>query len=58
MFLPKESLRKLVTDFFKTFKIVDFRRDFGISEVFAVLRGRVVTTLDILRSTLVVFIFV
>ena len=56
--LPKESLRKRVTDFFKTFKIVDFRRDFGISEVFAVLRGRVVTTLDILRSTLVVFIFV
>jgi len=27
MSLPKESLRKLVTDFFKTFKIVDFRRD-------------------------------
>ena len=26
--LPKESLGKLVTDFFKTFKIVDFRRDF------------------------------
>ncbi len=29
--LPKESLRKLVTDFFKTFKIVDFRRDFCTS---------------------------
>jgi hypothetical protein len=29
MSLPKESLGKLVTDFFKTFKIVDFRRDFG-----------------------------
>ncbi len=26
--LPKESLRKCVTDFFKTFKIVDFRRNF------------------------------
>ena len=26
--LPKESLGKLVTDSFKTFKIVDFRRDF------------------------------
>jgi len=26
--LPKESLRRRVTDFFKTFKIVDFRRDF------------------------------
>jgi len=26
--LPRESLRKLVTDFFKTFKIVDFRREF------------------------------
>ena len=25
--VPKESLGKLVTDFFKTFKIVDFRRD-------------------------------
>ena len=59
MSLPKESLGKLVTDFFKTFKIVDFRRDFCISEVFAVLLGRVlVTILDILRSTLVVFIFV
>ncbi len=33
MSLPKESLRKFVTDFFKTFKIVDFRRDFAISEV-------------------------
>ncbi len=33
--LPKESLGKLVTDFFKTFKIVGFRRDFfDISEVF------------------------
>ena len=29
--LPKESLGKLVTDFFKTFKIVDFRRDFCTS---------------------------
>jgi hypothetical protein len=28
MSLPKESLRGRVTDFFKTFKIVDFRRDF------------------------------
>ena len=56
--LPKESLGKLVTDFFKTFKIVDFRRDFCISEVFAMLLGWVMTTLDILRSTLVVFIFV
>jgi hypothetical protein len=27
--LPKESLGKCVTDFFKTFKIVDFRRDFS-----------------------------
>jgi hypothetical protein len=25
--LPKDSLGKLVTDFFKTFKIVDFRRE-------------------------------
>ncbi len=28
MSLAKESLGKLVTDFFKTFKIVDFRRNF------------------------------
>ena len=57
--LPKESLGKLVTGFFKTFKIVDFRRDFCHSRSFAVLLGRVlVTTLDILRSTLVVFIVV
>ena len=55
--LPKESLGKLVTDFFKTFKIVDFRRDFALAK-FAVPLGRVVTALDILRSTLVVFIFV
>ena len=59
MSLPKESLGKLVTDFFKTFKIVDFfGRDFCISEVSLVLLGRVVTSVDILRSTLVVFIFV
>jgi hypothetical protein len=45
MALPKESLGKLVTDFFKTFKIVDFRRDFCYSEVFAVLLGRSVTIL-------------
>ncbi len=34
--LPKESLGKLVTDFFKTFKIVDFfflEGTFDISEV-------------------------
>jgi len=32
--LPKESLGKLVTDFFKTFKIVDFLEGtFDISEV-------------------------
>ena len=43
--LPKESLGKLVTDFFKTFKIVDFRRDFWISEAFAVLLGRVLVTI-------------
>jgi hypothetical protein len=47
MSLPKESLRKRVTDFFKTFKIVDFRRDFAISEVFAVLFGRVLTIWDV-----------
>jgi predicted neutral ceramidase superfamily lipid hydrolase len=58
--LPKESLGRLVTDFFKTFKIVDFRRDFCISEVFAVLLGRVLVTILLFcfRSTLVVFIFV
>ncbi len=32
MSLPKESLGKLVTDFFKTFKIVDFRRDLTLAK--------------------------
>jgi len=45
MSLPKESLRKRVTDFFKTFKIVDFRRDFCHQRSFAVLLGRVVVTI-------------
>jgi hypothetical protein len=31
--LPKESLRKSVTDFFKTYKMVDFEGTFDISEV-------------------------
>ncbi len=43
--LPKESLGKRVTDFFKTFKIVDFRRDFCHWRSFAVLHGRVLVTI-------------
>ncbi len=51
MSLPKESLRKCVTDFFKTFKIVDFRRAFCHWRSFAVLLGQVVTTLDVLKHS-------
>jgi len=39
-----------VTDFFKTFKIVDFRRDFCHWRSFAVLLGQVVTTLDVFEA--------
>jgi hypothetical protein len=59
--LPKESLGKLVTDFFKTFKIVDFRRDFSISEVslwLLVKCDHFGCFFFFERSTLVVFIFV
>ena len=60
--LPKESLGKLVTDFFRTFKIVDFFLE-GTSDISEVslcfLVGFLVTILYVcFRSTLVVFIFV
>ena len=59
--LPKESLGKLVTDCFKTFKIVDFLEGtFDISDVFrcASWSGSGDHIVVCFRSTLVVFIFV
>ncbi len=43
--LPKESLGKLVTDFFKTFKLLILEGTFDISAVFAVLLGWALVTI-------------
>ncbi len=61
MSLPKESLGKLVTDFFKTFKkLLILEGTFDISEVFrcASWSGFGDHIVVCFRSTLVVFIFV